>query len=99
MVGDNRWIFSGGLNLQLVRNAVDCRAQQALLECAQLFAMGSSGTYYDERCGKYGFSRPTATASGPIERTVAPAASTAAPIPMDTTPAGTVSRPQVRQRF
>lgn len=100
MTGDNRWVFTGGVNIYLVRNTIDCKAQQEIVECAQLFALGSSGSYYEKRCGKFGFRQtPVAVETQPIElRTSSvPATSTLAPNVMDTS--SPVSRSQVRQRF
>ncbi len=64
---NNQWVFSGGIEVSLVKNAIDCRSQQEIVECAQLYSFGSSGEYYDSRCGKYGF-RARTTAAIPAER-------------------------------
>lgn len=96
MTGDNRWNFAGGVNLSFVKNTVDCRGQQEIVECAQLFAMNSTGTYYDKRCGKFGFRRPTVTASEPREFRISPAPATSpAAIPVET-PTPAASRQPVR---
>jgi hypothetical protein len=96
---NNQWVFSGGIEVSLVKNAIDCRSQQEIVECAQLFSFGSSGQYYDTRCGKYGF-RARATATLPVERLeVRPANAELLMPPTTPAPADSPSSTRPRQRF